>query len=42
LDNTEGVEENTASPIPEALDSFILEYFGTDLVWEDMDWLGYF
>ncbi|KAG4274547.1 hypothetical protein FPRO04_09214 [Fusarium proliferatum] len=41
LDNTKGAEENSASPLPEGLDSFILDYLGTDLVWEDMDWLGY-
>ncbi|KAG5775996.1 hypothetical protein H9Q73_010338 [Fusarium xylarioides] len=41
LDNTKGAEENTAFPTPEGLDNFILDYLGTDLVWEDVDWLGY-
>ncbi|KAF5557196.1 lactose regulatory [Fusarium phyllophilum] len=41
LDNTKGAEENTTLPTPEGLDSFILDYLGTDLVWEDVDWLGY-
>ncbi|KAF5986342.1 lactose regulatory [Fusarium coicis] len=41
LGNTKGAEENTAFPTPEGLDNFILDHFGTDLVWENMDWLGY-
>ncbi|KAF4959552.1 hypothetical protein FGADI_1619 [Fusarium gaditjirri] len=42
LDSTQGVEINNASSVSDTLDLSIFDYLSTDLIWEDMDWLGYF